>query len=144
MDSEKSVIEDVFIMLKPEAVKHNLIGRIIDRIEKAGFKIVAMKMLRASLDQAERLYEVHKGKPFYEELIRHITSGPIVAMVVRGENAVKKLRKMAGATDPREAEKGTIRGDFGISITENVIHVADSLENSRREIPIFFSEMEIY
>ena len=135
--------EKTFVILKPETVKNKLVGEVIGRIEKAGFKILAMKLIRASLKQAEKLYEVHKGKSFYDELISHITSGPIVPMIVEGEDAVNKMRMLIGATNPKEAKPGTIRGDLGISITMNIIHAADSPENFVRESKIFFDEKEV-
>ena len=136
-------IERTFAILKPETVSNRLIGEVIGRLEKAGFKILAMKLIWATREQAERLYEVHLGKPFYPDLINHITSGPIVPMVLEAEDAVSRLRKLIGATDPAKAEPGTIRGDLGITITKNIIHAADSLESFKREHKIFFSESEI-
>jgi len=136
-------LERTFAILKPETVERRLIGEVLRRIEEAGFKILALKLLRASREQAERLYEVHAGKPFYGELIDHITSGPIVPMVLEAENAVEKLRRLIGATDPAKAEPGTIRRDLGISITKNVIHAADSRESYEREHKIFFTPEEI-
>lgn len=102
-----------------------------------------MKFVKANLSQAEKLYEPHKGKSFYNELINHITSGPIIPMIVVGEDAVKRMRMLIGATNPKEAKPGTIRGDLGISITMNIIHAADSPENFIRESKIFFNENEI-
>lgn len=136
-------LERTFAILKPETVERRLIGEVLRRIEESGFKILALKLLRADRRQAEKLYEVHLGKPFYPELISHITSGPIVVMVLEGENAVERLRKLIGATDPAKAEPGTIRRDFGLSITKNAIHAADSPESYRREYGIFFGEEEI-
>lgn len=138
-----SVTEKTFVILKPETVKNKLIGEVIGRIEKAGFKILAMKLVKASLKQAEKLYEIHKGKSFYDELIKHITSGPIVPMIIEGKDAVNRMRILIGATNPKEAKPGTIRGDLGISITMNIIHAADSSENFVKESKIFFSEKEV-
>ncbi|MCX8176131.1 MAG: nucleoside-diphosphate kinase [Candidatus Bathyarchaeota archaeon] len=136
-------MEKTFVILKPETIMNKLVGEVVSRIEKAGFKILAMKLVKANLSQAEKLYEVHKGKSFYNELINHITSGPIIPMIVAGRDAVKQMRMLIGATNPKEAKPGTIRGDLGISITMNIIHAADSPENFIRESRIFFSEDEI-
>ena len=136
-------VERTFAILKPETVSNRLVGEVIGRLEKAGFKILAMKLIWATREQAEKLYEVHVGKPFYLELINHITSGPIVPMVLEAEDAVSRLRKLIGATDPAKAEPGTIRGDLGITITKNIIHAADSPESFEREHKIFFSQGEI-
>lgn len=137
-------IEQTFTMLKPETIMRGLIGEVIARIEKRGFNVVAMKMVNVTPKQAATLYEMHKGKPFYNKLIRHIRSGPVVVMVVEGPDVVKSLRQMIGATNPSKAEKGTIRGDYGLTETKNVIHAADSLKNAKREIKIFFSKDEIF
>lgn len=130
-------------MIKPDGVKRRLVGEIISRFEKRGFNIVAMKMVHIDRATAERLYEEHKGKPFFEELINYITSGPVVCMVVEGEEAVTVVRKMIGNTDPKEAPPGTIRGDYALTKAENVIHASDSEEKAKREISIFFEEKEI-
>ena len=135
--------EKTFIILKPETIKNRLVGEVLSRIEKAGFKILAIKIVKATMEQAEKLYEVHKGKNFYEELINHITSGPIIPMIVEAEDAIKRMRMLIGATNPKEAKPGTIRGDFGISTTMNIIHAADSYESFLRESTIFFDEKEI-
>jgi len=136
-------LERTFAILKPETVERRLIGEVVKRIEEAGFKVLALKLVWASREQAEKLYEVHLGKPFYPELINHITSGPIVPMVLEAENAVEKLRTFIGATDPAKAEPGTIRRDLGLSITKNAIHAADSHESYEREHKIFFATEEI-
>lgn len=130
-------------MLKPEAVTMGLVGRIVARIEDGGLRIAAMKVLRLTRLQAEGLYEMHRGKPFFEELIQHVTSGPAVAMVVEGIGAIASLRRLSGATDPQDAGAGTIRGDYGLTVTKNVIHAADSSENALREIALFFRPGEI-
>ncbi len=131
------------VLLKPDAVNRRLMGEIISRFEKKGLKIVAMKMLWLSRERAEMHYEVHKGKPFYESLIDYITSGPIVAMVLEGDRAIEVVRKMMGKTNGIEAEPGTIRGDFAMSIQNNLVHGSDSEESAKREIPIFFEPEEI-
>ncbi|EZQ03080.1 MULTISPECIES: nucleoside-diphosphate kinase [Acidianus] len=134
------VAQRTFVMIKPDGVKRHLIGEIISRLEKKGLNIVSMKMLKMSREMAERLYEEHKGKSFYEELVSYITSGQVVCMVIEGDEAVSVLRKMIGSTDPKDAMPGTIRGDFALSKSENVIHASDSPEKALKEISIFFSE----
>jgi nucleoside-diphosphate kinase len=131
------------VLLKPETILRGLVGEIISRIERRGLSIASFKMVSVTRRQAEELYTMHRGKPFYESLIEHITSGPVVAMVVEGLDAIRVMRRMIGATNPCEAEPGTIRGDYGLTITKNVIHAADSLENAEREIKIFFKPEEI-
>jgi len=137
------MIERTFAMLKPDAVTRGLIGRVIARLEAEGLKVVAMKMLKVKRRMAERLYEVHRGKPFYDGLVEYSMSGPVVAMILEGEGAVRKLRQVIGATDPAKAEPGTIRREFGLEILKNVIHAADSPENAEREMRIFFEKSEI-
>jgi len=136
-------VQRTFVMIKPDGVRKGLIGEIISRFEKRGMKIVAMKMVKMDRALAERLYEEHKGKSFFEELISYVTSGPAVAMVIEADEAVSVVRKMIGATDPKEALPGTIRGDYALSKAENVIHASDSPEKASREISIFFKENEI-
>lgn len=132
-----------FIIIKPDAVQRGLVGKIISRFERKGLKLVAMKLLKLDRKRAEALYAIHKGKPFYEELLVYITSGPIVAFVVEGQNAIKVVRTIVGATNPLEAALGTIRGDFALSIRKNVIHASDSPENAAMERSIFFDEEEL-
>jgi nucleoside-diphosphate kinase len=132
-----------FVMIKPDGVKRRLIGEIISRFEKRGLNIIAMKMARISRETAEKLYEEHKGKSFFEDLISYITSGPVVCMVIEGDEAVSVIRKMIGATDPKEALPGTIRGDFALSKAENVIHASDSPEKAKKEMSLFFEETEL-
>ncbi len=136
-------MERTLVLLKPDAIQRRLVGKIISRIEEKGLKIVAMKMMRVTRELAERHYAEHREKPFFGELVSFITSGPIVAMVVEGPNAIGTVRKMMGKTNPLEAAPGTIRGDYGLSVTMNLIHGSDSPETSAREIPIFFSPEEI-
>jgi len=136
-------MERTFLMIKPDGVQRGLIGEIIKRIECKGLKIVAMKMMRVSRELAEKHYEEHRGKPFYESLVSYITSSPVVAMVLEGKNAVQVVRRMIGATDPFEASPGTIRGDFGMEIGRNVVHAADSHKSAEKEISLYFSEEEI-
>jgi len=136
-------IEKTFVMLKPSTVARAMIGKIVERIENKGLKIVAMKMTSVTQEKAAKLYAVHKGKLFYTELVKFITSGPIVAMVIEGDEAVKVVRKLVGATNAKEAEPGTIRGDFALSNQKNAVHASDSAENAKCEMTIFFSEEEI-
>ena len=136
-------VQRTFVMIKPDGVRRNLVGEIISRFEKRGMRIVGLKMVKMTREMAERLYEEHKGKSFYEELVSYITSGPVVAMVIEADEAVSVARKMIGATDPKEAAPGTIRGDFALSKAENVIHASDSPEKAQREMTIFFSPNEL-
>jgi len=131
------------VLLKPDAVNRRLMGEIIARFEKKGLKIVAMKMLWLSKEMAEKHYEVHKGKPFYDSLIDYITSAPIVAMVLEGDNAIEVVRRMMGKTNGVEAEPGTIRGDYAMSVQNNLVHGSDSEESAKREISLFFNPEEI-
>jgi len=137
------MMERTFVMIKPDGVQRRLIGKILQRFEESGLKIVAMKFLKVSQEMAEKHYEVHKGKPFYESLIKYITSGPVVAMVIEGQNAIERVRKMVGATDPQKAMPGTIRGDFCQHIGRNVIHASDAKETAEKEISLWFSDDEI-
>ncbi|MHA1242942.1 MAG: nucleoside-diphosphate kinase [Candidatus Heimdallarchaeota archaeon] len=136
-------LEREFVMVKPDGVKRRLVGETISRLERVGLRLVAIKMLHLTKAMAEKHYAVHKGKPFYEGLVKFITSGPVVAMVVEGKDAVHRVRKLVGATKPMEAEAGTIRGDFGMEIGRNVIHAGDSPENAKIEYSIYFKEAEI-
>ena len=135
--------ERTFIAIKPDAVQRGLIGKIISRIEEKGYKIVALKMLQVSPEQAARHYEEHFGKPFYPRLVKFITSAPIVAMVVEGNDAISGMRQIMGKTNPVNAEVGTIRGDFSPEMSFNVIHGSDGPESAAREIAIYFKEDEI-
>ncbi len=128
------------ILLKPDGVQRGLIGDIVSRFEKKGLKIVAMKMMRMTKEKAEDFYSVHKGKPFYNGLVEYITSGPIVAIGLEGNNAISVVRTMMGKTNPAEADKGTIRSDYGIDIGKNTVHGSDSEESAKKEIPIVFDE----
>ncbi len=135
--------ERTLVLLKPDALHRRLAGEIISRFEKKGLKIVAMKMLWVSRELAEKHYEVHKGKPFYESLLDYITSGPIIAMVLEGESAIKVVRNLMGKTNGVEATSGTIRGDYSLSIQNNLVHGSDSPESAEREISLFFKPQEI-
>ncbi|MDK2790036.1 MAG: nucleoside-diphosphate kinase [Methanothermococcus sp.] len=130
--------ERTFVALKPDAVKRKLIGRIIQRFEDKGLDIVDMKMLTLSREMVEKCYMEHRGKGFYEKLINFMTSGRIVILIVEGENVISIVRKMIGSTNPKEAEPGTIRGDFALSTPDNIIHASDSKESAEREISLFF------
>lgn len=130
--------ELTFVMLKPSTVTRGLIGQVIARFENKGLKIVGLKMHTITQAEAEQLYSVHKGKPFFPSLVEYITSAPVVAMVVEGNDAVKVVRGMIGATNPKEAAAGTIRGDLAMETTKNVIHASDSAENAQIEMKIFF------
>jgi nucleoside-diphosphate kinase len=135
--------EKTFVMLKPSTVARAMIGKVVARIEDKGLKIAAMKLTWITQEKAAKLYVVHQGKPFYEELVKFITSGPIVAMVIEGEEAVKIMRKLIGATNAKEAEPGTIRGDLAMSNQKNAVHASDSAENAKMEMGIFFAPDEI-
>jgi nucleoside-diphosphate kinase len=130
------------ILLKPDGVQRGLIGDIVSRFEKKGLKIVAMKMMRMTKEKAEDFYSMHKGKPFYNGLVEYITSGPIVAIGLEGNNAIPAVRTMMGKTNPAEAEKGTIRADYGIDIGKNTVHGSDSIENAEKELSIVFDEKD--
>ncbi len=136
-------MERTFVMVKPDGVARGLTGEVISRIERKGLKIAAMKMIMVSRELAEKHYEEHREKPFYSSLVSYITSGPVVALVVEGREAVKVVRKLIGATDPKEAEPGTIRGDFALDIGRNVVHASDSSASAERELGLYFSEEEI-
>jgi len=136
-------MEQTLSIIKPDAVKKGVIGKIIDRFESNGLRIAAMKKMQLSEAVAGEFYEVHKERPFFGELVEFMTSGPVVVMVLEGENAVAKNRELMGATDPKEAAPGTIRADFAESIDANAVHGSDSLENADREIKFFFSKIEV-
>ena len=136
--------ERTFVAIKPDGVKRGLIGKVIERFEQKGFKIVAMKLLQVTPELAAQHYEEHKGKSFYNRLIYYITSAPIVAMVIEGYNAVESVRHIVGATNPLNADVGTIRADFAQIMEYNVIHASDSLSSAEREINIYFKPEEIY
>jgi len=131
------------VLIKPDAIQRGLAGEIISRLENKGLKIVAVKMLCMDKALAQRHYAVHKDKPFFNELVDFITSGPVIAMVLQDDDAVKVIRQTMGETDPAKAMPGTIRGDFGGDISHNLIHGSDSVENARSEIALFFSAEEI-
>ncbi len=136
-------MEQTLSIIKPDAVLKGVIGKIVDRFESNGLRIAAMKKIQLSQKDASDFYAVHKERPFFPDLIDFMTSGPVVVMVLEGENAVAKNRELMGATNPQEAEKGTIRADFAQNIDANAVHGSDSLENARIEIDFFFSTREI-
>lgn len=131
-------IEKTYTMIKPDGVRNRHIGEIVNRFERAGLTVEQMKLEMVTPEQAKENYAEHEGKPFYDGLIAYITSGPVVKMVVSGEGAVSKVRSLMGPTNPADAAPGTIRGDFGLTMDENVIHGSDSPESAAREISIFF------
>lgn len=137
------MMEKTFLMVKPDGVQRNLIGNIVNRFENKGFKLVGGKLMNISEDLAKEHYGEHADKPFFGELVDFITSGPVFAMVWEGEGVILTARKMMGATNPQEAEAGTIRGDFGVTVGKNIIHGSDSAESAEREINLFFEEAEI-
>ena len=132
-----------FAMVKPDGVQKGLVGEIISRFEKKSLKIVALKIMKITPEIAEKHYGEHKGKPFFADLVNFITSGPVAAMVLEGENVIPTVRTMVGATNPQDAAPGTIRGDYALTVDENIIHGSDSPESAMREIGIFFKEEEI-
>ncbi len=135
--------ERTLAILKPDCVRKELVGEVIRRIQEAGFAIRAMKMTRLTKQEAEGFYAVHEGKPFFDELTDFMSSGPCVPMVLEKENAVEDFRTLIGATNPAEAEEGTIRRDFADSIGQNIVHGSDSVENGKKEASYFFPEHEI-
>jgi nucleoside-diphosphate kinase len=137
-------LERTFSIVKPDGVARNLIGEVYRRFEKAGLKIVAAKLVHLSKAEAEGFYAVHKARPFFNDLVKYMTSGPVVLQVLEGENAVAKNREIMGATDPKKATPGTIRADLAESIEANTVHGSDSPENAAIEIGYFFAQTEIH
>jgi nucleoside-diphosphate kinase len=137
-------IEQTLSIIKPDAVEQNQIGNIIEYFEREGLSVVAAKMLHLSAEQAKGFYAVHKDKPFYGDLVTFMTSGPILVMVLEGENAIARNREIMGATDPSKANPGTIRCDFATSIERNAVHGSDSAETAKKEIAFFFKPNEIF
>lgn len=135
-------MERTLLIIKPDAVERKLIGEIIQRIERKGLEIKALKMENITLEKAEKHYEVHKGKDFYNDLIEFITSGPVVLMVVEGVNCIQIVRHMAGSTSPLDAIPGTIRGDYSMDTLRNIVHTSDSVETSTKEIKNFFKNID--
>ena len=136
-------MEKTLMLIKPDAVIRGHIGEIISRLEKKGLTILAMKLVKLSREKAEELYCIHKGKPFYEPTVEFMTSSPLVALVVSGNNVITLIRKMIGATNPLEADSGSIRGSFAVNTNRNCVHASDSPENVSKEISVFFKPDEI-
>ena len=136
-------IERTFSIIKPDAVGRNMIGDIYHRFENAGLCILAAKMLHLTREQAEGFYAEHQGKPFFDPLIKFMTSGPIMVQVLEGEEAIRRHREVIGATDPKKAQAGTIRADYAASVQQNAVHGSDSIPSSEREIAYFFTDGEI-
>jgi nucleoside-diphosphate kinase len=136
-------VERTLSIVKPDGVAKNLIGEVYRRFEKAGLTIIGAKMLKLRTDQAEGFYAVHKQRPFYNDLVKYMSSGPVIVQVLEGENAVKVNRDLMGATNPKQAAPGTIRADFAASIEENVVHGSDAAATAATEIAFFFSEAEL-
>ncbi len=137
-------VESTLSIIKPDAVAKNVIGEIYSRFEKAGLKVIAARMLHLSQAEAEGFYAVHKERPFFKDLVKFMTSGPVMAQALEGENAIAKNRELMGATDPKKADKGTIRADFADSIDANAVHGSDAVETARNEIAYFFPALNIY
>jgi len=136
-------VERTFSIVKPDGVQKNVIGEVYRRFEQAGLQIIAAKMVQLTQAQAEGFYAVHKERPFFKDLVKFMISGPVMIQVLEGENAVAKNRELMGATDPKKAEKGTIRADLANSIDENTVHGSDSLDNAKIEIAYFFAATEL-
>lgn len=136
-------IERTLSIVKPDGVGRNLIGEVYRRFEQLGLKVVAARMIRLSQTEAEGFYAVHRERPFFKDLVRFMTSGPVMVQVLEGENAIAKNREVMGATDPKKADKGTIRADLATSIDENIVHGSDAAETAALEISYFFREIEI-
>ncbi len=137
-------VERTLSIIKPDAVAKNVIGQIYTRFEKAGLKIVAAQMRQLTRGEAEGFYEVHRARPFFKDLVDFMVSGPVIIQVLQGDNAVQKNRDLMGATDPKKADKGTIRADFADSIDANAVHGSDSAENAKTEIAYFFAPKNIH
>ena len=137
-------IEQTLSIIKPDATSRNITGQVNSIIEKSGLKIIGQKRIKLTKETAGKFYEVHKERPFFQELVSFMVSGPVIVQVLQGENAVSLYRKVMGATNPEEAEVGTIRKEFALSIEANSVHGSDSIENAKKEISFFFSETEIF
>jgi nucleoside-diphosphate kinase len=141
--NQQVVVEQTLSIVKPDAVQNNHIGEIISRFERSGLRVAAIKMVLLTKSQAERFYQVHRDRPFYPELVKFMTSGPVVVMVLEGKDAVAKNRELMGATDPRKATQGTIRADLAKDMSQNAVHGSDSAETAKEEIGLFFQSNEI-
>ena len=138
------ITQKTLSIIKPDATKRNLTGKINSKFENAGMEIIAQKRIKLTKQNAEKFYIIHKDKSFYNDLVSYMISGPVVVQVLKGENAIDLNRKIMGATNPEDAEEGTIRKEFAINIEENSVHGSDSLENAKKEISFFFSDCEIF
>jgi nucleoside-diphosphate kinase len=136
-------MERTLVIIKPDGVQRGLVGPILTRLERRGLRLAAMKLIQITPELAGRHYQIHQGKPFYEPLIEFITSGPVVVAVIEGQDAINTVRKTMGATNPAQAEPGTIRADYGLEIGRNLVHGSDGAETAAYEIPLFFTEAEI-
>ena len=136
--------EQTLSIIKPDATSRNITGQVNSIIEKSGLKIIGQKRIKLTKETAGKFYEVHKERPFFQDLVSFMVSGPVIVQVLQGENAVALYRKVMGATNPQEAEEGTIRKEFALSIEANSVHGSDSIENAKKEISFFFSETEIF
>ncbi|PKM89092.1 MAG: nucleoside-diphosphate kinase [Firmicutes bacterium HGW-Firmicutes-12] len=136
-------MERTFVMIKPDGVQRGLATRIMGAIEGKGYKLVALKMIKLSLDMAKKHYAEHIGKPFYNSLIEFITSGPVIAMVWQGPDVIKGIRNLMGSTNPLDAQPGSLRGNYGVDISHNLVHGSDSIESAKREIEIYFQSNEL-
>ena len=136
-------MQETFSIIKPDATKRNITGSINMLIEKSGLRIIAQKRIKLERDQAEKFYSVHKDKPFFNDLVTYMTSQPVVVQVLSGDNAIERYRKIMGATNPENAEEGTIRKLHALNVQENSVHGSDSIENARNEISFFFKSEEI-
>ena len=137
-------LEQTLSIIKPDAVKKNVIGQILSRFEKAGLRVVAARMMHLSRAEAEGFYAVHRGRPFFNDLVEFMISGPVLVQVLEGDNAITRNRELMGATDPKKAEKGTIRADFAASIDANAVHGSDAIDTARTEIAYFFPRCEVF
>jgi nucleoside-diphosphate kinase len=142
-DDDSMALERTLSIVKPDGVQKNLIGEVYRRFEQAGLKIIAARMMQLTQAQAEGFYAVHRERPFFRDLVKYMISGPVIVQVLEGENAVVRNRDLMGATDPKKADKGTIRADLATSIEENVVHGSDSVENARSEIAFFFAAADL-
>jgi len=137
-------VERSLVFVKPDGVKRGLIGQVISRFEKKGFKIIGIKMIQFTKELSDKHYEEHINKPFYPNLLKYILTGPVVVFVVEGKDCVQIIRQMMGATKPTDALPGTIRGDFANDVTQNIIHGSDSIERAKKEIKLFFKDKELF
>jgi nucleoside-diphosphate kinase len=144
MSDSKPAVERTLSIIKPDAVAKNVIGEILARFEKSGLKVVAARMVHLSRAEAEGFYAVHKARPFFKDLVEFMISGPVMIQVLEGDNAIQKNRDLMGATDPKKADKGTIRADFAQSIDANAVHGSDAVETARGEIAYFFPQSQVY